>query len=216
MFKFNNDWDQKIDQTKYKDLFEKTIQLYQQETIYPIKEDLFNALKTTSYADTKVVILGQDPYHNENQAHGYAFSVLEGNPFPPSLRNIFKELENEYQTPIHRSSNLEDWAKQGVLLLNTILTVKAHQPLSLQNLGWQEFTLDILKQINKKPEPVVYLLWGAKAIEYKKYLNNPNHLVLTSPHPSPLSARRGFFGNDHFKKTNEFLIKQNKQPIQWF
>lgn len=216
MFKFNNDWDQKIDQTKYKDLFEKTIQLYQQETIYPKKEDLFNALKTTSYADTKVVILGQDPYHNENQAHGYAFSVLEGNPFPPSLRNIFKELENEYQTPIHRSSNLEDWAKQGVLLLNTILTVKAHQPLSLQNLGWQEFTLDILKQINKKPEPVVYLLWGAKAIEYKKYLNNPNHLVLTSPHPSPLSARRGFFGNDHFKKTNEFLIKHNKQPIQWF
>lgn len=216
MFKFNNDWDQKIGQTKYKNLFEKTIQLYQQETIYPKKEDLFNALKTTSYANTKVVILGQDPYHNENQAHGYAFSVLEGNPFPPSLRNIFKELENEYQTPIHRSSNLEDWAKQGVLLLNTILTVKAHQPLSLQNLGWQEFTLDILKQINKKPEPVVYLLWGAKAIEYKKYLNNPNHLVLTSPHPSPLSARRGFFGNDHFKKTNEFLIKHNKQPIQWF
>lgn len=169
------------------------------QKIYPKHEDVFNALVLTPYDEVKVVIIGQDPYYGPNQAHGLAFSVLEGNPMPPSLRNIFLELHGDLG--IRRTkTDLSDWAKSGVLLLNTILTVRESQPLSHQNYGWQRFTTKIIELVNLKEEPVVFLLWGNNAIEFKKYLTNPNHLVLTSSHPSPLSARYSFFGSRPFFK----------------
>jgi uracil-DNA glycosylase len=184
------------------------------QKIYPKHEDVFNALVLTPYDEVKVVIIGQDPYHGPNQAHGLAFSVLEGNPMPPSLRNIFLELHGDLG--IRRTkTDLSDWAKSGVLLLNTILTVRESQPLSHQNYGWQRFTTKIIELVNLKEEPVVFLLWGNNAIEFKKYLTNPNHLVLTSSHPSPLSARYSFFGSRPFSKTNRFLEKHNIKPIAW-
>ena len=145
----------------------------------------------------------------------YSFSVPNNFPLPPSLQNMYKELENEYGVPVHRTGDLTDWAKQGVLLMNTILTVEEHKPLSHQNMGWQNFTNEALRWINEKDGPVVFLLWGSKAIQSKKLLTNPKHLILTSPHPSPLSAYRGFFGNNHFKLANEYLVKNNETPIQW-
>ena len=190
-------------------------ELYFMDMMKSAKENIFAAFKTTSLKDTKVVILGQDPYHGPGQAQGYSFSVPSNFPLPPSLQNMYKELENEYQTPVHRTGDLTDWAKQGVLLMNTILTVEEHKPLSHQDKGWQNFTNEALRWINEKDGPVVFLLWGSKAIQAKKLLTNPKHLILTSPHPSPLSAYRGFFGNNHFKLANEYLIKNNETPIQW-
>ena len=188
---------------------------YETKTIYPPKQEIFRALNLCDFDDVKVVILGQDPYHGPGQAQGYSFSVPSNFPLPPSLQNMYKELENEYQTPVHRTGDLTDWAKQGVLLMNTILTVEEHKPLSHQDMGWQNFTNEALRWINEKDGPVVFLLWGAKAIQAKKLLTNPKHLILTSPHPSPLSAYRGFFGNNHFKLANEYLVKNNETPIQW-
>ena len=188
---------------------------YETKTIYPPKEQIFRALNLCDFDDVKVVILGQDPYHGPGQAQGYSFSVPSNFPLPPSLQNMYKELENEYQTPVHRTGDLTDWAKQGVLLMNTILTVEEHKPLSHQDKGWQNFTNEALRWINEKDGPVVFLLWGSKAIQAKKLLTNPKHLILTSPHPSPLSAYRGFFGNNHFKLANEYLVKNNETPIQW-
>ena len=188
---------------------------YETKTIYPPKKQIFRALNLCDFDDVKVVILGQDPYHGPGQAQGYSFSVPSNFPLPPSLQNMYKELENEYQTPVHRTGDLTDWAKQGVLLMNTILTVEEHKPLSHQDKGWQNFTNEALRWINEKDGPVVFLLWGSKAIQAKKLLTNPKHLILTSPHPSPLSAYRGFFGNNHFKLANEDLIKNNDTPIQW-
>ena len=188
---------------------------YETKTIYPPKQQIFRALNLCDFDDIKVVILGQDPYHGPGQAQGYSFSVPSNFPLPPSLQNMYKELENEYQTPVHRTGDLTDWAKQGVLLMNTILTVEEHKPLSHQDMGWQNFTNEALRWINEKDGPVVFLLWGAKAIQAKKLLTNPKHLILTSPHPSPLSAYRGFFGNNHFKLANEYLVKNNETPIQW-
>ncbi len=188
---------------------------YETKTIYPPKQEIFRALNLCDFDDVKVVILGQDPYHGPGQAQGYSFSVPSNFPLPPSLQNMYKELENEYQTPVHRTGDLTDWAKQGVLLMNTILTVEEHKPLSHQDKGWQNFTNEALRWINEKDGPVVFLLWGSKAIQAKKLLTNPKHLILTSPHPSPLSAYRGFFGNNHFKLANEYLIKNNETPIQW-
>jgi uracil-DNA glycosylase len=184
------------------------------QTIYPKHEDIFNALVLTPYEEVKVVIIGQDPYHGENQAHGLAFSVLEGNPMPPSLRNIFIELHGDLGIR-RRNTDLSDWAKEGVLLLNTILTVRKSEPLSHQNYGWQKFTTKIIEAVNQKDSPVVFILWGNNAIEFKKYLNNPKHLVLTSSHPSPLSARYSFFGSRPFSKTNKFLIQNGVKPINW-
>ncbi|MGI6781492.1 MAG: uracil-DNA glycosylase [Acholeplasmataceae bacterium] len=184
------------------------------KNIYPPHEEVFNALVLTPYDKVKVVIIGQDPYHGKNQAHGLAFSVKEGNPMPPSLRNIFLELHADLG--IRRTkTDLSDWAKSGVLLLNTILTVREGQPLSHQNYGWQKFTTKIIELVNLKEEPVVFLLWENNAIEFKKYLTNPNHLVLTSSHPSPLSARYSFFGSRPFSKTNKFLIEKGLKPIEW-
>ncbi|MCF0106580.1 MAG: uracil-DNA glycosylase, partial [Holdemanella sp.] len=189
---------------------------YKTKEIYPAKENIFAAFKTTSLKDTKVVILGQDPYHNTGQAQGYSFSVPKDFPLPPSLKNIYRELEMEYNTPIHRNGDLTDWARQGVLLMNTVLTVEAHKAFSHSRMGWQNFTNEALRWLNAKEEPVVFLLWGNSAIQAKQFLTNPKHLVLTSAHPSPLSANRGFFGNNHFRLANEFLIKNNLTPIQWF
>lgn len=190
-------------------------QEYAHKTIYPPRDLIFNALETTPLDQVKVVILGQDPYHNPNQAMGYAFSVPAGEKIPPSLQNMYKELENEYQMPVRRSGDLSDWASQGVLLLNPILTVEAHKPLSHQNLGWQQFTDAVLQQLNQQDQPIVFLLWGAQARKAKRFLNNPNHLVLESAHPSPLSAYRGFFGNNHFRTANDFLQSKGISPVNW-
>ena len=216
---FHNSWDIVLKDEMEKQYFKYIKEFVKEErlskTIYPPAKDLFNAFKLTDFNDIKVVILGQDPYHGPGQAQGYSFSVPSNFPLPPSLQNMYKELENEYQTPVHRTGDLTDWAKQGVLLMNTILTVEEHKPLSHQDKGWQNFTNEALRWINEKDGPVVFLLWGSKAIQAKKLLTNPKHLILTSPHPSPLSAYRGFFGNNHFKLANEYLIKNNETPIQW-
>lgn len=215
----HNDWNILYQQEIQKDYF-KQLQAfleseYKEKEIYPKKENIFAAFETTSLKDTKVVILGQDPYHNTGQAQGYAFSVPDDFPLPPSLKNMYKELESEYNQPVRRSGNLCDWAKQGVLLMNTVLTVEAHKPFSHAKKGWQNFTDEALKLLNQKEEPIVFLLWGNSAMHAKKFLDNPNHLVLCSAHPSPLSARRGFFGNNHFKEANDFLIQNGQTPIQW-
>lgn len=188
---------------------------YKTTTVYPPKDQIFSALELTSPSQVKVVILGQDPYHGPRQAHGLAFSVNPEIPLPPSLKNIYKELEAEYHTSVQRTGDLRDWARQGVLLLNPILTVREHQPLSHQKIGWQLFTNEILKALNDLPQPIVFILWGAKAREAKKFLTNPNHLILESAHPSPLSASRGFFGSNCFKKANEYLEAHHETPIRW-
>lgn len=212
-------WNDLYQQESKKPYFQKLSQFIEQEyatkTIYPPKDKIFSAFETTSLQDTKVVILGQDPYHGYNQAQGYAFHVPSDMPLPPSLQNIYKELSMEYNTPVNRTGDLTDWAKQGVLLMNTILTVEEHQPLSHAQIGWQNYTDEALRWLNEKEGPVVFMLWGAKAIASKKLLKNPNHLILTSPHPSPLSAYRGFFGNNHFKLANDYLIQNKEAPIQW-
>ncbi len=214
-----NDWDSLLQAEKQKEYLTKInyflAKEYKTKEIFPPKEQIFNAFMTTSLEDTKVVILGQDPYHGKGQAHGFSFSVQHGVALPPSLQNIYKELENEYHTPVNRDGDLTDWAKQGVLLLNTVLTVESGKPLSHADIGWQTFTNAAISEINKKEDPVVFLLWGSKAKSVLPLLNNPNHLILTSPHPSPLSAYRGFFGNNHFIKANQFLESKGKTPIQW-
>ena len=215
----HNDWDalfQQEIQKKYLQWIDYFLaKEYKEKNIYPPKENIFSAFQLTAKKDVKVVILGQDPYHGPGQAHGLAFSVNPDIPIPPSLRNIYKEIEMEYNTKLNRSGDLRDWAKQGVFLLNPILTVEEHKPLSHSKIGWQQFTNEALKQLNEEDRPIVFLLWGNKAKEAAKLLNNPNHLILTSVHPSPLSASRGFFGCNHFKKANEFLEKHNETPINW-
>ena len=217
---FNNDWQELFDTEIQKEYLNKInyflAREYKTKKIYPPKEKIFNAFLTTSLKDTKVVILGQDPYHQPGQAQGFAFSVAPNVKIPPSLVNIYKEIEDEYHVKLHRNGDLTDWAKQGVLLLNHILTVEDSKPLSHQNIGWQNFTDAAIQRINEKEDAVVFLLWGSKAGAVRRFLNNPNHLVLTSSHPSPLSAYRGFFGNGHFKKCNEFLVAHGKEPIHWF
>ena len=177
--------------------------------------NIFEALKLTSYRDTKVLILGQDPYHGENQAHGLAFSVQKGVDIPPSLINIFKELKDDLGCYIPNNGYLVPWAKQGVLLLNACLTVEANKANSHRNKGWEFFTDYIIQLLNEKETPMVFILWGNNAKEKIKYINNPKHLILTAAHPSPLSASRGFFGCRHFSKANEFLRKNNQTEIDW-
>ena len=219
MSMMNNDWDplyqQEFSKPYMQDLFRFLQQEYATKTIYPPKEQVFSALRLTPLSKVKVVILGQDPYHGPNQAHGIAFSVNPDQPIPPSLKNIYKELESEYHTPILRSGDLRDWARQGVLLLNPIMSVQRGKPLSHQNKGWERFTNTLLEALNAQDRPIVFILWGNKARSLKKMLTNPEHLVLESAHPSPLSASRGFFGSNCFQKANAFLEAHHIQPIQW-
>jgi len=188
---------------------------YKSQTIYPPAKLIFNAFDRCPFDQLKIVILGQDPYHGPGQAHGLCFSVNDGIDFPPSLRNIFKELKNDLGKEIPRSGNLIDWAKQGVLLLNATLTVRANQAGSHQNKGWEQFTDAVINKINEQKQHVVFILWGNYAISKAKFIDQNKHFVLTSVHPSPLSASRGFFGNHHFSKANDFLMKNELQPVQW-
>ncbi len=217
--KIGNDWDKFLEKETNKLYFQKinayVEKEYETKTIYPPKEDVFNAFKFTPLSSIKVVILGQDPYHEENQAHGLSFSTPKGNPLPRSLKNIFKEIQEEYNYPIPDNGCLEKWAKQGVFLLNTVLTVEQSNANSHSKCGWQIFTDNVIKEINKQDQPIVFLLWGKQAEKKKELLNNPNHLVLITSHPSPFSVRRGFFGCNHFKQANQFLKERNVEEIDW-
>ena len=199
----------------YKKLYEKVKDEYTSARVYPPAGDLFNAFHLTPLENVKVVILGQDPYHEEGQAHGLCFSVRPGIETPPSLKNIYQELHDDCGCYIPNNGYLEKWAKQGVLLLNSVLTVRAHQAFSHAGFGWQTFTDHVLKIVDDKKEPVVFLLWGKAARDKKAFLKNPDHLYLEAPHPSPLSAYRGFFGCKHFSKANEYLISHGLEPIDW-
>lgn len=185
------------------------------KVIYPPGPLIFNAFEKTPFNIVKVVILGQDPYHNKGQAHGLSFSVPDGVPKPASLQNIFKELQNDLGIPIAESGNLEKWALQGVLLLNAALTVRAHEPGSHSNIGWLEFTDTVIKKISEQKEGVVFLLWGKFAQEKQDLIDQSKHFVLKAAHPSPFSADKGFFGCRHFSKTNDLLVSNGKQPIDW-
>ena len=215
-----NDWQEALKeefkQPYYRDLYRFVQEEYATQTIYPPAEDIFNALHYTPLNEVKVVILGQDPYHNLHQAHGLCFSVLPDQPdIPPSLQNIYKELKEDLGYSIPNNGYLEKWARQGVLMLNTVLTVRAHQANSHQNKGWEKFTDAIIRKVNEQDRPVVYLLWGKPAQSKIPMLNNPKHLILKAPHPSPLSAYRGFFGCKHFSQTNQFLKEHGLAEIDW-
>lgn len=199
----------------YKKLHEFVYKAYEEHTIFPDKKNIFAALKYTPYENVKVVILGQDPYHGLGEAHGMAFSVCPGIKIPPSLQNIYKELHEELGCYIPNNGYLMKWAHQGVLLLNSVLTVQKDLPASHRGIGWEAFTDKIIEEVNKKDEPVVFMLWGNFAKSKASLITNPKHLVLTCAHPSPFSARYGFFGCNHFKKANEFLKENGKQPIDW-
>lgn len=188
---------------------------YQTKTIYPKVEDVFNALNFVKYDDVKVVIFGQDPYHQPNQAHGLSFSVKDGVALPPSLKNIFKEIENEFGVKCHPSGDLSRWAKQGVLLLNTVLTVEKGMPNSHKDKGWEIFIKKIVELLNKREKPIIFVLWGEVAKQLLPLIDINKHIVLSCAHPSPFSAHRGFFGCGHFKKINEILISMNESPIDW-
>lgn len=199
----------------YKKLHEFVYKAYEEHTIFPDKKNIFAALKYTPYENVKVVILGQDPYHGLGEAHGMAFSVCPGIKIPPSLQNIYKELHEELGCYIPNNGYLMKWARQGVLLLNSVLTVQKDLPASHRGIGWEAFTDKIIEEVNKKDEPVVFMLWGNFAKSKASLITNPKHLVLTCAHPSPFSARYGFFGCNHFKKANEFLKGNGKQLIDW-
>ncbi|MBQ6947565.1 MAG: uracil-DNA glycosylase [Clostridia bacterium] len=219
MVSFNNDWDVilkgEFDKPYYQKLRSFLKTEYNRYTIYPGMYDIFNALKTTAYQDVKVVILGQDPYHGPGQAHGMCFSVKKGIVPPPSLKNIFKELVDDIGIEMPMHGQLTDWAKQGVLLLNTVLTVREGQPNSHKGQGWEIFTDRVIEVINEKDTPVVFLLWGANARAKAALITNPKHILLQAPHPSPLSAHNGFFGCKHFSKTNKILLQNGQEPIVW-
>ena len=214
-----NNWDALLEEEFKKDYFIKINEFIDEEyatkTIYPPYDEIYNAFKLTPPEKVKVVILGQDPYHEEGQAHGIAFSTPEGRPIPRSLKNIFKEIADEYDYPIPDSGCLESWAKQGVFLLNTVLTVEEGNANSHSKCGWQTFTNNVIEILNTQNQPIVYLLWGKQAEKKKELISNPNHLVLITSHPSPFSARRGFFGSKHFKLANEFLKNNGLDEIDW-
>ena len=219
MISFGNDWDKLLEKEfsshYYIGLRNFLKSEYFSRRIYPPMHDIYNALKLTSLQNTRVVILGQDPYHGYGQAHGLCFSVKKGIPFPPSLKNIFKELNNELGIAEPESGELIGWAKQGVLLLNTTLTVREGAPQSHKGKGWEILTDKIISIVNEKNDPVVFMLWGGNARAKKSIITNPKHLVLECAHPSPLSAYAGFFGCNHFIRANEFLLKSNQKPIKW-
>ena len=199
----------------YIDLFHKVSYEYKTQKVFPPSGDVFNAFHLSPFDKVKVVILGQDPYHNYGQAHGLCFSVQDGVEPPPSLVNIFKELQDDLGCPIPNHGNLTKWAKQGVLLLNTVLTVRAHQANSHSGIGWEQLTDAAIRALNGVNRPIVYILWGGPAGRKAQMLNNKNHLVLKAPHPSPLAAYRGFFGSKPFSKTNDFLVRNGLEPIKW-
>ncbi|MCM1052747.1 MAG: uracil-DNA glycosylase [Ruminococcus sp.] len=215
----NNDWDDKLEIIWNSDGFKKFYNLveeeYKNKIIYPPKSNIFEALKLTPYSNVKVVIVGQDPYHGEGEAHGLSFSVQKGVKVPPSLQNIYKELYDDLGIPPKGDGDLSNWAKSGVLLLNSVLTVVKDTPASHRNLGWERLTDYIIRLLNEKEEPVVFILWGNFAKEKAKLITNSKHLVLMSPHPSPFSARYGFFGSKPFSKTNEFLKNNGLKEIDW-
>jgi len=214
-----NDWHELLDnefkQDYYLRLRKVLITEYRTRTIYPDQFDIFNALHYTPYKNVKVVILGQDPYHGPSQAHGLSFSVKPGIPAPPSLINIFKELNSDLGCYIPNNGYLKKWADQGVLLLNTSLTVRAGQADSHKNLGWEYFTDKVISLLNQREDPMVFILWGKNAQAKLSIINNPNHFIIKSVHPSPLSAHRGFFGSRPFSKANNFLVAAGKEPIDW-
>lgn len=205
---------QEQDQPYFKALVSRLNKAYETSTVYPLRGNVFKAFELDP-SRIKVVLIGQDPYHQPGQAQGYSFSVPAGTKIPPSLVNIYKELEQEFQTPIHRSGDLTDWAAQGVFLLNQSLSVERGKPMSHSKIGWEEFSDHLIQYLNTLPQPMVFLLFGRQAQKVKKWLNNPNHLVLEAAHPSPLSAHHGFFGCGLFKKANEFLQAHNEAPIDW-
>lgn len=214
-----NDWDKILNDEQHKPYFKELCAFldneYTTQIIHPDRENLFKALELTSFENTKVVIIGQDPYHGENQAHGLCFSVQTGVKLPPSLRNIYKELESDVGREFTQNGQLDNWAKQGVLMLNTVLSVRDGKPNSHKGKGWEIFTQRVIEEINKKQTPVVFLLWGAHAEKIGQAVTNPIHKKLVTVHPSPLSAHRGFFGCRHFSKTNEFLLQNGLEPILW-
>jgi uracil-DNA glycosylase len=220
MSAIDNDWLNAISgefkKPYYRDLYNFVKNEYNTAVIYPPADDIFNAFNFTPLSQVKVLILGQDPYHEQNQAHGLSFSVPESQKdIPPSLQNIYKELQSDCGCYIPNNGYLKKWAKQGVLLLNTVLTVRAHQANSHQGKGWEQFTDAVIQAVNAQDRPIVYMLWGNPAQRKIPMLTNPKHLVLKAPHPSPLSAYRGFFGCKHFSKANEFLEKNGLTPIDW-
>ena len=216
----NNDWD-----VYFSDIFsqpncENIMKLYEQEVannniVYPPEGQIFTAFKLSSFEDTKVVIIGQDPYHNPGQAHGLSFSVPDGVKIPPSLRNIYKEMAIDLDKPIPEHGNLSSWAEQGVLLLNSVLTVEKNNPGSHSMLGWEGFTNNIIGILSEKKKNLVFLLWGAYAHKKAEFIDETKHLILTAPHPSPFSAYKGFFGCQHFSKTNDYLVQHTKKTILW-
>lgn len=220
MVEFNNEWDELLKDEFTKDYYLKLRQIliseYRTQRIFPGMYDIFNVLKLTSYNDVKCVIIGQDPYHGEGQAHGLSFSVRKGIAPPPSLVNIFKEIRDDLGIDnLGKHGELTQWAKSGVLLLNSVLTVRANQARSHRGLGWEEFTTDVIKLLNMREKPMVFMLWGADAKAKQQFITNPNHLVLKSAHPSPLSAYNGFFGCRHFSQANEFLRSNGMSEIDW-
>ena len=219
MIQIGNDWDAVLKEENGKEYFMKLQEFLAEERqthmVYPPEKDVFNALKYSSLADTKVVIFGQDPYHEPGQAHGMCFSVNKGIAVPPSLINIYKEIETDLGIKPPSHGYLADWAGQGVLLLNTVLTVRAHQANSHRGIGWEQFTDAAIQVLNEQDRPMVFLLWGRPAQMKKSMLNNPKHLILEAPHPSPLSAYRGFFGSRPFSKVNKFLESVGEEPINW-
>ena len=214
-----NDWDKVLETVWNSEGFKKFMSLvekeYQNNVVFPPRDHIFEALKLTSYRDVKVVIVGQDPYHGVGEAHGLSFSVQKGVKVPPSLQNIYKELYDDVGVLPRSDGDLTTWAREGVLLLNAVLTVIKDSPASHRKLGWERLTDYIISKVNQKDTPVVFILWGNFAKEKKKLITNPKHLVIESPHPSPFSARYGFFGSKPFSRTNNFLIKNGIEPIKW-
>ena len=220
MAQIENDWlpalKPEFAKQYYKELYDFVKEEYSTQTIYPPINDIFNAFNFTPLSNVKVVILGQDPYHGEHQAHGLSFSVLpEQKEIPPSLKNIYKELKSDLGCEIPNNGYLKKWADQGVLLLNTVLTVRAHEANSHQGRGWEQFTDAVIRAVNEQDRPIVYFLWGKPAQSKASMLTNPKHLVLKAPHPSPLSASRGFFGCKHFSQANAFFEANGVEPIDW-
>lgn len=215
----DNDWlpvlDEQFRQPYYRDLYNFVKNEYGKYTIYPAAEDIFNAFHFTPLKNVKVVILGQDPYHGPGQAHGLCFSVKKDIDIPPSLVNIYKELNSDLGCYIPDNGYLEKWARQGVLMLNTVLTVRAGAANSHRGMGWEQFTDAVINAVNNEDRPIVYMLWGSPARKKKEMLTNKKHLILEAPHPSPLSVYRGFFGSKHFSQANDFLIKHGEEPIDW-
>ena len=216
---FQNEWTPFLKEEFQKPYFQQLSaflrQQYATTKVYPPRLQVFSAFEFTNYSDVKVVILGQDPYHQPNQAHGMCFSVRKGVKVPPSLVNIYKEAHDDVGIEIPRHGDLSAWANQGVLLLNTVLTVQAHRANSHKEKGWEVFTNHIIEAMNQREKPLVFILWGRQAIDKAKMIDQTKHCVITSPHPSPLSAYRGFFGSKPFSKTNQFLISQGIEPIDW-